>query len=317
VLGGLGPGGSDRVLVLPDLGARAMIDWAQRPQPTDLKLTLDTVHIDLDAERMDLLWRGFTVAGREPKKQIDRVLVGFASDKDYESVQTDDAALKLREVLRELPRGEFLYAWEYADAVEGKAPPKPPEEELEMARHEALGSAAPMPTLTLAEHASLAAELIEVPFTPGAKTPSTEERLARQEILGRHGFDEFAWSVEERAHADRLASVPSDSDGGLHAEYGLLFKEAQDSFGRPEDPLPSARDYASLLSRMTVESPRDVLGDARLSFGAWARLDRRWQEKMADDPRAAKEVEEHLEREQIERPEPAMPEVDDEGGFVT
>jgi len=312
VIQGLGGDASDLTIELPKLGARALIDWARDSTLTDANLKLDTIHIDLDAELVDLVWRGYSALPASPRTSIDRILVGFARDEDLPDAPEMSAANRYGEMLRELPRGRFSYAWEREDVAAGKEPPPLPPEELEMCRYEALGNAdAPSPTLTLGEHAQISAELLEI-----VAGGDVETREARAEVLEAHHLDEFQWSIEERAHADRLASVPSDTESGVHVEYAKLFVEAQERLAPPGETLPSARDYAAIATRLEIEQPRTALADMKMSLGAWMRIDRAWQRKIIDDEQAAAEVEEWLEKENAERGDPAIPEVDDEGRFL-
>jgi hypothetical protein len=189
-----------------------------------------------------------------------------------------------------------------------------PEEELEMARYEALGSfQAPEPTLDLREHAMVSAELLEVRMTPGPTTAALDERMARAEILEKYDLDEFSWSIEERAHADRLATIPTDTENNLHVEYARHFLAAQERLAPPGEALPSPKDYATITARLQVQQPRDVLHDAKLSLGAWMRIDRKYQDKMATDEALRNEVDKWLDEASGELGDPVIPEVDDEG----
>lgn len=314
-LEGMGP--EPLLVKLPKRFPHAMIDWTRSPFPSDAGLFLDTVHIDLDAEVVDLTWRGFTIAGPNPRRAIDRVVLGFLGD--HELVKSTDPRQKYHQLLSELPRGKFFHAWEISDVQDGKEPPPVPEEELEMARYEALGSIeSPQPTLDLREHAMVSAELLEVRMTPGLTTAALDERMARAEILEKYDLDEFSWSIEERAHADRLASVPTDTEENLHVEYSRHFLAAQERLAPPSETLPTPKDYATISARLQVQQPRDVLHDAKLSLGAWMRIDRKYQDRMAADDALAAEVEKWMEETSGELAkeglaEPAIPDVDDEG----
>ncbi len=307
---GLDPSGP-LVLELPLMGARALVEWSRRAEPSDAALVLDTIHVDLDGRFIDLVWRGLVNSSRDPRKQIDRILVGFASDEQFDGLETDDPVERFGHPLAELPRGRFGYAWEREDVLEGKEPPPLPEEELEMARYEAFaGSSAPSPTLTLAEHAAISAKLLEIPYGSEGSIRHGEERA---ELLRRNGFDEYEWSLEERAHIDRLAALPEDATGGIHTEYGKLFVEAQDRLAPPDERLLDAKNYALISTRLQVERPNEVLADAKMSLGAWMRTERKWQARMIDDPGASREVAGYLEAESAERGEPKVPDYDDDG----
>jgi hypothetical protein len=305
-------------IALPERSARAIVHWTRRSMPTDTRIDLDTVHVDLDEERVDLTWRGTaSVPSVDPKTAVDRIVVLFPATRELDQTPSENPETRYRAVLSDLPHGQFRYATTYEDVRDGAVPPTPPVEELEMARYEALGNdEAPAPTLTLAEHAQVTAELLEIMGSRGIALPSIEEQQARADVLRKFGFDEFSWGLEERAHTDRLAAVPTDPSGGIHAEYSRLFVKAQDELAQPDEVLPSAKDYATMVVRLRVENPRDVLSDAKMSLGKWMRIDRKWQEKMIADDAAREEVEQYLDAEEDARGEPKIPEVDDEGRFV-
>lgn len=311
-LEGMGP--EPMLVKVPTRFPRAVIDWTRTPFPSDANLILDTIHVDLDAEVVDLTWRGFTIAGPNSRKAIDRVVIGFLTDDEV--VDSTDPRTRYGKLFTELPRGTFAHAWELSDVQEGKEPPPVPEEELEMARYEALGNIeAPEPTLDLREHAMVSAELLEVRMTPGLTTAAMEERLARTEILEKYDLDDFTWAIEERAHANRLAVVPTDTENNIHVEYARHFLAAQERLAPPDEALPTPKDYATITARLQVEQPRDVLHDAKLSLGAWMRIDRKYQDKMATDEALRDEVDKYLEDMSAEMGDPKIPDVDDEGNI--
>lgn len=311
-LEGMGP--EPLVVKLPKRFPRGVIEWTRTPFPSDAKLRLDTIHIDLDAELVDLTWRGFTIAGPGARRAIDRLTIGFLAEDELED--STDPLVRYRQLFAELPRGTFAHAWELTDVQDGKEPPPVPEEDLEMARYEALGNIeAPQPTLDLREHAMVSAELLEVRMTPGMTPAAQEERMARAEILEKYDLDEFSWSIEERAHADRLATVPMDTEDNIHVEYARHFLAAQERLAPPGETLPTPKDYATISCRLQVEQPRDVLHDAKLSLGAWMRIDRKYQEKMATDEALRDEVDRWMDELGAEMGDPKIPDVDDEGRF--
>jgi hypothetical protein len=282
------------------LAAQAVVDWTRSDERADVELFLDTVNVDLDAQVVDLCWRGFVPTTNNPRHDVDRVAIGFADDRTWD-LDEADVDVRFAPILRELPRGRFSYAWEIGDVLAGEKPPALPEEELEMARHEALGfELSSDPTLTLAEHAAISAEL-------------AEEREERAVVLEKHGLDEFSWALEERALVQRLAEIPLEGEEPAQQAYARHFREAQDRFHRPEEDRVTARDYAEIRVRLEVENPKEVLQEIGLPLGAWMRVDRRWQERMAKDAAVAAEIDAHLTREREARGERRPVEVDDEG----
>ncbi len=287
---------------LPAYAPRVVVDWVMAGEELEeVPLALDTLVVDVSRGTLDLVWRGNVAAPDGGVADVDRVLVSFAPfDAD---AATDAPERELFTALRELPRGRFGYGWLRSDAKRGEAPPPLSPEDLEMARHEALDlPLGPEPTLTLEEHANVAAELLE-------------EREPRDQVLQRHGLDEHAWGLEERSLAERLASMPKES-GGIHEEYALHFQAAQARHARPEEDAVTARDYADLSVLLERGEPKKALADAKLSLGAWLRIDRRWRAAMQADPALAREIEARMASERERLGEPPEPEMDEEGNLL-
>jgi hypothetical protein len=284
---------------LPALAPRALCDWARDDIPADLDMYLDTVVIDLDAQALDLVWRGFVDTLAQPRHDVDRIIVGWGSDS--RRAELDEIDEKFGEVLAELPRGEFAYAWEIEDVQGGVEPPPLAPEDFEMARYETLDQTrAPSPTLTLEQHARIAAELVE-------------EREPRAAILERAEMDEFAWALEERALAERMASLPMAEGETVQEEYGRHFLAAQQALARPEDELFRAEDYVRITVGLEVDDPKKVFRDEQLSLGAWMRIDRSWQERIAQSAELSAKLSALFVEERARRGERRAPEVDDEG----
>jgi len=291
--------GESLMIELPALEPRAVLDWVYPGEAVEeLKLVPDTIVVDLDARCVDVVWRGNMVTPERGRFDIDRILVGFASEAEWQKDEGFGC------VLRELSRAVFSYAWERHDVRDGVEPPPLPPEDLEMARHEAMSyPVGAQANLRLEEHATIASELLE-------------EREPRLDTLKRHGLDEFAWGLEERALADRLGSVAPGSaahggaaheGAGIHAQWGKVFREAQDRLARPQEDAVIARDYALLAVQMERGDPRKALAEARLSLGSWLRLDRKWQAKMAEDAQVRAAVDELMAAERERLGEPSDP----------
>lgn len=284
---------------LPQLRAQALTDWAREDRPMDCELYRDTITIDLDECLIDLVWRGFVYTAKNPRHDVDRVIVGFTTDAEWKA--EDEAEASFAAILGELPRGRFEYAWEITDVREGKSPPPLDPDDLEMARYETLDQErAPLPTLTLKEHAVIAATLVE-------------EREPRADILKRFGFDELTWLLEERGLGDQLGSLPMTDDEPPQQEYARHFIEAQDALARPEDDRFKPRDYAGIVVGLEVLDPKKVLKDWDLTLGSWMRIDRRWQTRMLSDAGLEREVSDLIEQERQRLGERPEPNVDDEG----
>jgi hypothetical protein len=287
---------------LPELGARALCDWARDEHPEDVDLQLDTILLDLDAHQIDLVWRGYVHTEPNPRHDVDRVIVGWSSDERFRV--SDEAEARFSEILSELPRGRFEYAWEIEDVRGGTEPPALAHEDYEMARYETLDQVlAPSPTLSLEQHAKIAAELVE-------------EREPRERVLTRHGFDEFGWALEERALAMQMGTLPMEERESPQEEYGRHFLAAQEALARPEDDRFRSEDYARITVAIEVDDPKRVFREEGLSLGSWMRIDRKWQARLATDAELEAKVNALLAAERARRGERKAPEVDDEGRIV-
>lgn len=282
------------VVELPDLLPHVLVDWAEPDRPIqEVPLIPDTVVVDLDASTVSVVWRGNVEAARG-LREIDRLLVGFAEQADWR-----DHGFGL--VLRELSRGTFFRVWDRSDVVEGVEPPLLTREEREMARHEAMGyPLGSQATLTLEEHARIAAELLDAPVdahgSRGFSEPTIGGNAGRAAVLKRYGMDEFAWGLEERSLAERLATIPP-SEGSIHQAWASAMEAALAVRSRPEEEAVIAPDYADLRVQLERGAPGPALEAARLSLGSWIRIDRKWQRKMEEDPLVRAEIDARMQRE--------------------
>lgn len=196
---------------LPQLAPRALVEYAQpRVRRGDVRFFLDGVAVDVDRSMVDVTWRGIVETTPEPHLDVDRIVLGWAPPSRWQA----DPAGAWDECLRELPRGVFHWAVEREDVLEGKDPPALTEEELTLARYRTWGHPnAAEPDLPPEEAAVIAAEL-------------AEKRRPRREVLASHGIDEYTWGIEERAWAQRLASVREDPGGGPGADFTRAFRAA-------------------------------------------------------------------------------------------
>lgn len=196
---------------LPRLAPRALVNYSQvRVQRGDVRLFLDGVLVDLDTSTVSFTWRGLAETTANPHIDVDRIVLGWAPPARW----NEDPWGAWDDALRELPRGRFRFAVERDDVVRDEEPPKLDEATLLMAKYETLTHAnAAEPEMLPHEAAAIAAEL-------------AAQRWPREEVLRRHGTDEYTWGIEERAWAQRLASVREEPDGGPSAEYALAYRRA-------------------------------------------------------------------------------------------
>ncbi len=298
---------SDRMrALLTDLGDEVVVDladgsrrtWrlpAARPrvvvyasteggEDREVEPAIDTLVLDFQEDQLQVVWRAALPTLRLDARDVDKIVVGFAPlAPDYD----------VRDILRELPRGEFGWAWELEDVERGELPPPLDGEELEIARYETWDAPeGPLPAIPLASYATIAAEL-------------AEQREPRDRVLARHDLDAYRWDVEDRAWAEAMAEPPPDDDDPREAiaeGYARLFVEAQDRLATPEEAAITAEKYADLSVAMETEEPPKVLAAAGMGLGAFQRLDRRMRTRAAAEPAFAEELEELMRRRRSPEP---------------
>ncbi len=275
-LAGLGPDPEGKLdIALPGYFPRALVNYSQsRIKRGDVRLFLDGIAIDNDGSTLDVTWRGLVETTHNPHIDVDRIVIGWAPPARW----NEDPWGCWDDNLRELPRGRFRWAVERDDVVRGEDPPKLAEEELAMARYETWGHPnAAEPELLPHEAAAIAAEL-------------AEGHWPREEVLRRHGIDDYAWGIEERAWAQRIASVREAPEGGPSAEYALAFRRASDALATPREAEITAAAYVAVAVRMGRGDPKKALADAGLGLGAFGRIDRRFRKKASEDKAFAAEL---------------------------
>jgi hypothetical protein len=255
-----------RLCSLPGLKPVVTVD-ASGVEDMPLRPLLDTVIIDTDAQRGALVWRA-TAGPFSSLVDVARVLVSMemvGRERDTGERRSDTQ------------RGKVGFATTEDDARQGREPSR----EDPRLRYEELrtwGEIAPEPRISLERYATVSAELAEWPKD-------------RATTLERHEFDEVTWGVEERGWLERFASDAMNGKGELAGYYGTLFLAAQDRLATPEEERLTLRDYAGL--RAEIERAADVsqvLDDAKLTLAQWMRLDRRYTQKVQDDPKVAAEL---------------------------
>jgi hypothetical protein len=262
-------------IALPAYAPRALVDYTQvRVRRGDVQLFLDGVAIDLDSSTVDVTWRGLVETTDKPHLDVDRIVIGWAPPAHW----SEDPARAWDDNLRELPRGRFRYAVEREDVLRGEEPPALGEEELLMARYETWGHPnAAEPEMLPHEAAQIAAEL-------------SEGRWSRAEVLARHETDEYTWGIEERAWAQRLASVREEADGGPSAEYVRAYQRASQELATPREAEIKAAEFVAIAAKMRREDPTQVLAKAGLGIAAFGRIERRMRDKAAGDRAFAAEL---------------------------
>ncbi|MDI3287187.1 hypothetical protein [Polyangium sp. 15x6] len=262
-------------LELPRLVPRALVNYSQaRVQRGDVRMFVDGIAIDLDGSTVDVTFRGLVETTANPHVDVDRILIGWAPPARWH----EDPWGAWDDNLRELPRGRFRFAAERDDVVRGEEPPKLSEEELLMARYETWGHPnAAEPEMLPHEAAAIAAEL-------------AEQRWPREEVLRRHGIDDYTWGIEERAWAQRLASVREEPDGGPSAEYALAYRRASDALATAREAEITAAAYVAIAAKMKRGDPTKVLADAGIGIAGFGRIDRRFRAKAQGDKAFAAEL---------------------------
>ncbi len=263
-------------IAMPQYTPRALVNYRQASvNRGDVQLFLDTVIVDWDDSTVQVVWRGLVETTPDAHKDVDRILIGWAPAARWYA----DRAHAWDDNLRELPRGRFSWAIERDDVLRDEPPPPLAQQELLMARYETWGhSNAADPELLPYEAAAIAAELVE-------------QRWPRSEVFERHGLDEYAWGIEERAWAQRLASVRDEPEGGLGADYVREFQRASEALATTREKEMSAAEFVALQIRVQRGDPMKELEKAGLGIGAYGRLERRFQAQAGADPAFAKELE--------------------------
>ncbi|MDI1480996.1 DUF2169 domain-containing protein [Polyangium sp. y55x31] len=298
-LAGLGPDPAAAwEIALPMYAPRALVDYSSaRVRRGDVELFIDGVAIDLDQSTVDVTWRGLVETTDKPDLDVDRIVIGWAPPRRW----SEDAAGAWDDVLRELPRGRFRYAVEREDAQKGEDPPALSQEELLMARYETWGHPnAAEPEMLPHEAAQVAAEL-------------AEQRWPRGEVLAKHGIDDYTWGIEERAWAQRLASVREEADGGPSAEYVRAYQRASQALATPREAEITPKEFVAIAAKMRREDPTKVLAKAGLGIAAFGRLERRFREKAAEDKAFAAELTRLAAEEEVRYEGPKLGEAREEG----
>ena len=110
-----------------------------------------------------------------------------------------------------------------------------------------------------------------------------EKRGPRKNVLAANNLDEIRWAFVEQGFMIRIATAALRGDMSLVMELDRLYVEAQDQLGETEPTRPLDQ-YAGLVARMeSGEGPPEVLASDKLSLADWARLQRAWTRRLAQD----------------------------------
>jgi hypothetical protein len=304
-LSGLSPRG-ERVLELPRDWPRVRVSMRGVPGDMEARMVADTLWVDTDRELCVIVYRGMLPSPRA--ERVARIAVSL------EPWREDAGVRSWARILRSAARGAI--GMSATPEHESSAPLNDDERDrIAAARADlVLGEVPPEPALSLDDYARVGATL-------------AEKREGRADVLARHGLDETAWMIEERAWLSTMAQQAQDGDGTLTAEYGEKFVAAQDALAEPHEAERTHADWAEIAA--AIEAAPDVskeLGRRGLTLSEWMRLDRRVQRAAAADDAVADEIDALLEEARarveagvIEAPDddevPAMiAAVDDDGG---
>lgn len=267
---------AERKILLPNLVPRVFVNTPLIAGMFEVDMDCDMLLLDTDAETITLLFRGdLFVEGVETKRR-HRVIVSLEHTGDERDME---------DILRELPRGVFHYAFEPEDALPDAPPLPASSSELTMERNETLGyPLAPPPSVSLAQYATISAEL-------------AEKRDSRVEVLRKHGIDPELWTLEERAWTDILARQGSADGGALTKEAGRLKLEAQDKLATPEESERTLADFARISALVERLGTSRGLAEAQLSVPAWLRMGRRFRGIVGRDKAKKAELTRLLEAE--------------------
>jgi len=290
---GLSRYGERRRLRLPGLAPVVAVELPWQDEALVIDMTLDTLWIDTDQERMVLAWRGAMLV-RNDGSEIVRIIA---------SLEPHDTPRTWPELGAALGRGRVHYATRAADLAP-RAEPIPTEDAtLQAARAAAILDAPPEPELDLETYAQLSAELAE-----------TSDPAQRQDILERRDWDEDRWAFEERAWLDKMSRQALDGDLSLTQQYSAELAAAQDALGKPDEQRRTVADLAAILVDMeTAEDPMKALADRRMTLAELVRLQRRLVGEQTADPDASSRLQEEMKRLRQARPAAEEPGELDEG----
>jgi hypothetical protein len=114
-----------------------------------------------------------------------------------------------------------------------------------------------------------------------------EQTEPREGVLAAAGVDEMTYVDVEKTWMLRVGSAAMDGDLSLLHEYEQRYVAAQDALG-PTEPTHGLDALAAIIGALAKgEDARDVLPRHRLSLAGFARLQRAWSRRMAQDDNLA------------------------------
>jgi hypothetical protein len=255
-LRGLSPRSERCAFSLPGLAPWA---WAEGVDGlVSLPIRCDTMVIDSDYQRIQLVWRAPLPEGFV---EVDRFVI---------SLEREAEPRDLDAIFGDLPRGTIDWATEeHADLAGDDA-------DLQMASYEVLEHRAE-PELTLPEFAAVSARL-------------AEQDRPRAEILADLELTERAWTIEERAWIERMGDAATAGDGTVAAKFADLFLDAQDQLAGPNEPRSLESYVAVKVELERADKPKDRLDERGICFGEWMRLERYWNDCAAEEPEIARRL---------------------------
>jgi len=102
-------------------------------------------------------------------------------------------------------------------------------------------------------------------------------------VLARNNIEDDAWGIEERAWAQRLASVRDEPENGPGAEYVRAFRQASDALIAQREKEMTAAEFVAIEARVKRGNPMTELEKAGLGIGAYGRLERQFRAKAIED----------------------------------
>lgn len=266
---------------LPGLVVVVTVDLVEGDERT-VEMFLDTIWIDLDDGRIELVHRGdLPLPGRD-LAVVERVVVSI-----------ERAEARRDPIWRQADTQRGHVSWAATERDGGKEPRHDRENPtLIAARYRTWASVAPEPRVPLPTYTRIAAELAERPAD-------------RAEVLRRHDFTEDRWMVEERSWLERIAKESLAGEHALAATYAALYEEAQAALASPEEADVPLRRYAEV--RVALEGandPAEALEAAKWTVPRYARIERRWLARAEADLAVAAELDALLAELAAEAPAP-------------
>lgn len=242
----------------------AMLAWVDHVGGTVAGADMRCVDAELDPGGGSVTWTFVGAAADRNGEPLERIVVAAVAP----HAPRDRAVIDPW-----LPRSRFVPVAQQDDLAAGRHPAPLPGELVELARWSTWDAGPVAATVPIELVARIQVELLGAP--------------SRSEVLDRHGFDEHAWSLEERAAAERLAAVvPETADAGtLPADVDRFARAWNEARSAQAQGGSSVVDYARLCAALSLRDPSVALAEAGLDPGGFAALELEMAERL-DDPAA-------------------------------